>query len=71
MSDIPDVNVPHEQAHAKATDAQMARTSDVGPIANLVTPANNNYSQTEQTASANTINQILQVLRDAELIPLA
>jgi hypothetical protein len=70
VSQIPDENVPHEAEHADATDAQMRRTSDVGPIANLASPANNNYSQPEQTTMANTINQILQVLRDAELIPL-
>jgi len=70
VSQIPDENVPHEAAHAEATDAQMRRTSDVGPIADVASPANNNYSQSEQTAQATAINQILKVLRDAELIPL-
>jgi len=68
MPQIPDEHVPHEQEHSEATDAQMRRTSTVGPIANLSAPGNN-YSQPDATSAVNTINQILQVLRDAELIP--
>jgi len=70
MSDIPDVNVPHEQAHADATDAQMARTSDHAAIADLPAPGGT-YVQAEATAAQGKINEILDVLRDAGLIPSA
>ena len=70
MSDISDEHVPHEQEHAEATDAQMRRTSEHGPIDLLSTPASNNYDRAEQTTMVNTINEIIKVLRDAELIPL-
>ncbi len=69
MPQIPDENVPHEQAHAAATDAQMARTSDHAAIPDLPTPSAT-YVQAEQVAQTNKINEILDVLRDAELIPL-
>jgi hypothetical protein len=69
MSNIPDENVPHEQAHAAATDAQMARTSDHAAIPDLPAPSAT-YVQAEQVAQTNKINEILDVLRDAELIPL-
>jgi len=69
MSNIPDENVPHEAAHAKATDAQMARTSDHAAIPDLAPPSAT-YVQAEQVAQTNKINEILDVLRDAELIPL-
>ena len=68
MSDIPDVNVPHEAAHAKAVDDQMARTSTHPAIPDLPA-ASAAYVQAEATATRNTINEILAVLRDAELIP--
>ncbi len=70
MSNIPDENVPHEAAHAAATDAQMARTSDHAAIADLTVPASATYVQAEATATRTAINEILDVLRDAELIPL-
>lgn len=69
MSEIPDVNVPHEAAHAKATDEQMARTSDHAAIADLAAPSAT-YVEAEALAARNKINEILDVLRDAELIPL-
>ena len=68
MSDIPDVNVPHEQAHAAATDAQMARTSDHAAIPDLASPSAT-YVQAEAVAARDKINEILDVLRDAQLIP--
>jgi len=69
MSNIPDENVPHEAQHAKATDAQMARTSDHAAIPDLASPSAT-YVQAEAVAARNKINEILDVLRDAELIPL-
>jgi hypothetical protein len=69
MPQIPDENVPHEAAHAKATDAQMARTSAHPAIPDLPA-ASATYVQAEATAARNKINEILAVLRDAELIPL-
>lgn len=69
MTQIPDEHVPHEAAHAAATDAQMARTSDHAAIADLPAPGAT-YSQAEAAATRNAINEILDVLRDAELIPL-
>lgn len=68
MSDIPDVNVPHEGAQAEATDAQMRRTSDHAAIADLAAPSGT-YVEAEALAARNKINEILDVLRDAELIP--
>jgi hypothetical protein len=69
MPQIPDENVPHEQAHAAATDAQMRRTSTHAAIPDLASPSAT-YVQAEAVAARNKINEILAVLRDAELIPL-
>jgi hypothetical protein len=68
MSEIHDTNIPHEQAHADATDAQMRRTSDHAAIADVAAPSAG-YVQAEAAAVVNAINGILDVLRDAELIP--
>ena len=68
MSGIRDENVPHEAAHAEATDAQLARTSDHAAIPDLAAPGAA-YSQAEATAARDKINEILDVLRDAQLIP--
>jgi len=65
---LDDINIPHEQAHADATDAQMARTSDHAAIADLAAPSAA-YVEAEALAARNKINEILDVLRDAELIP--
>jgi hypothetical protein len=70
MPPIPDVNVPHEGKHADATDDQLARTSDHAAIADLAAPSAT-YVEAEALASRNKINEILDVLRDAELIPAA
>lgn len=69
MSQISDENVPHEAAHAEATDDQMERTSDHAAIPDLASPSAT-YVQAEAVAARNKINEILDVLRDAELIPL-
>ena len=68
MADLDDINVPHEQSHANATDAQMRRTSDHAAIDDLAVPSST-YVEAEAVAAAATINEILDVLRDAELIP--
>jgi len=70
MSELHDENIPHEQAHADATDAQMRRTSDHAAIPDLASPSAS-YVQAEAVAARNKINEILDVLRDAELIPAA
>jgi BarA-like signal transduction histidine kinase len=70
MAPIEDENVPHEAEHAAATDAQMRRTSDHAAIADLAAPSAA-YVEAEQIAQTNAINAILDVLRDAELIPSA
>lgn len=69
-SDVEDTSVPHEAEHAEATDAQMRRTSDHGPIADLpASPAA--YDAVADQAVRTTVNEILAVLRDAELIPIS
>lgn len=68
MTPIEDENVPHEAAQAAATDAQLKRTSDHAAIADLASPGAS-YVQAEAVAARNKINEILDVLRDAELIP--
>jgi hypothetical protein len=65
---IEDQHVPHEGAHAQATDAQLARTSDHAAIADLAAPSAT-YVEAEALAARNKINEILDVLRDAGLIP--
>ena len=67
-SGVQDTHVPHEGAEAEATDAQMRRTSDHAAIADLASPGST-YVQAEAVAARNKINEILDVLRDAELIP--
>lgn len=69
MSEIHDTNVPHEQSVADAVDAQLDRTSDNAAIANLASPSGT-YVQAEAVAARDKINLILEVLREAELIPL-
>lgn len=65
---VRDVNITHEEAHAGATDAHMRRTSDHAAIADLAAPSGT-YVEAEALAARNKINEILDVLRDAELIP--
>jgi transcription elongation GreA/GreB family factor len=50
-------------------DAYMRRTSDHAAVADLPSAASASYVQAEQTAQNTKINEILDVLRDAELIP--
>lgn len=68
---VPDEHVPHEAEHAKATDAQMRRTSAVGVLADQAVAAGANPTKAEYDALVASHNSVLQVLRDAELIPTA
>jgi hypothetical protein len=65
-----DVHVPHEPAVDDAVDDQLARTSDHAVIADLASPSVG-YVQAEAVAARDKINEILDVLRDAGLIPTA
>jgi hypothetical protein len=66
-----DKNVPHEGQVAKAVDAQARRTSDHAAIPDLTPAASGTYVQAEASAVRGKVNEILDVLRDAELIPPA
>ena len=68
MSEQHDEFVDHEAQVDRAVDAQMARTSDHAAIADLAAPSAG-YVQAEATAMQEKINEILDVLRDAGLIP--
>lgn len=65
-----DTNVPHERKVDAAIDDQLARTSDHAAVADLASPGAT-YAQAEAVAARNKINEILDVLRDAGLIPAA
>lgn len=67
---VGDTHVAHEAEQAQATDAQMRRTSDNPAIPNLASPGAA-YVQAEAVAARDKINLILEVLREAELIPAA
>ncbi len=63
-----DTHVPHEAAVDAAIDDQLARTSTHAAIPDLASPSAS-YVQAEAVAARNKINEILAVLRDAQLIP--
>ncbi len=72
----PSDTVPHqdevedlvEDMAPAAVDAQLAATSDHAAIADLASPGSS-YLQAEAVAARDKINEILDVLRDAGLIP--
>lgn len=66
---IQDTHVPHEGAVTETIDEQMRRTSDEPSIADLPVPSAA-YVEAEAVAMAAAINKILDVLREAELIPM-
>jgi hypothetical protein len=68
-SSIKDETIPHEAETVEAIDEQMRRTSDEPSIADLPVPSAA-YVEAEAVAMAATINKILDVLREAELIPM-
>lgn len=65
---VGDEHVPHEAAVADAVDAHMRRTSNNVAIPNLAAPSAT-YVEAEALAARDKINLILEVLREAELIP--
>jgi hypothetical protein len=71
VHNMDDTNVPHEEQVDKAIDAQARRTSDHAAIPDLTPTASVGYVQAEATATRGKVNEILDVLRDAELIPPA
>jgi hypothetical protein len=68
----PDDTVPHqdqvEDLVVEGVDAQLMATSDHAAIADLGAPSAT-YVEAEQIAQTGKINEILDVLRDAGLIP--
>lgn len=72
----PGDTVPHQDAHEDlitdmgpaVVDAQLAATSDHAAIADLSAPSAA-YVEAEAIAITGKINEILDVLRDAGLIP--
>jgi len=67
-TDYPDKSVPHEGAHRQVVDERLVDTSDHAAIADLASPGAS-YVQAEAVAARDKINEILDVLRDAGLIP--
>lgn len=66
----PEQHVPHESAHRDVIDDRLVDTSDHAAIADLASPGAS-YVQAEAVAARDKINEILDVLRDAGLIPSA
>jgi hypothetical protein len=69
MTPVGDTNVPHESAVDKAVDDQMARTSTQSAIPNAAAAAGSAPTKAEYDTVVAKLNQVLGVLRDAELIP--
>lgn len=63
-----DEHVPHEPEVDAAIDDQLKRTSDHAAIADLAAPSAA-YVEAEAIATRAAVNGILDVLRDAGLIP--
>lgn len=71
MSDQqPGDKVLHQDAVEEVVNDQLARTSDHAAIADLAAPSAA-YVEAEALAARGKINEILDVLRDAGLIPAA
>ena len=66
----PGDTVPQQDDHEALIDTQLAATSDHAAIADLASPGGS-YVQAEAVAARDKINEILDVLRDAGLIPSA
>lgn len=67
-SGVEDTHVPHEAEVDEAIDEQMKRTSTHAAIANPGSPSSS-YVQAEAVAVRDALVDILEVLRDAGLIP--
>lgn len=68
-STIKDESVPHEAEVAEVIDEQMRRTSSHASIAD-VPDVGVAYNQAEVQAIVDAVNGVLDVLRDAELLPM-
>ena len=66
----PTDTVPHQDAQEKIVDNELRGTSDHAAIADLAAPSAA-YVEAEAIAMTGKINEILDVLRDASLIPTA
>lgn len=66
-----DTHVPHEDAHREVIDEQLERASDVGVLADQAAAAGANPTKAEYDALVASHNSVLEVLRDAGLIPIA
>ena len=64
----PSDTVPHQDEQEDLIDTQLETTSDHAAIADLAAPSGT-YVEAEALAARNKINEILDVLRDAGLIP--
>lgn len=64
----PGDTVPHQDEHEELIATELAAASDHAAIADLATPSST-YVEAEAVAAAGKINAILDVLRDAGLIP--
>ena len=62
--------VPHQDAHEDLVDEKLASASDHAVIADLAAPSAT-YVEAEALAARGKINEILDVRRDAGLIPTA
>lgn len=67
-SHVADTHVPHEAATDEAIDAQLERTSTHAAIADPTSPGAG-YVQAEAVEVRNALVSVLEVLRDAGLIP--
>lgn len=68
MSEMHDVHVPQEHEHREMVDDALAATSTHAAIADPASPGGS-YNQAEMVAIRNALVSVLEVLRDAELIP--
>lgn len=64
----PGDTVPHQDEQEALIDTQLQATSDHAAIEDLAAPSAA-YVEAEALAARNKINEILDVLRDAGLIP--
>lgn len=66
----PDDKILHQTATEQVIEDHTEATSDHAAIADLASPSTT-YVQAEAVAARGKINEILDVLRDANLIPSA
>lgn len=61
--------IPHQQETEQVVDKRLEDTSNVAFISNAANAAANPPTQTEYNALVAKFNSVLQVLKDAGLIP--